>query len=277
MEKERFAMEDGEFMRLTYGKWMDIPITCYPNGEPVAPRESVWNDGCILMRPKSLQSFMVMRMWMASIPAPIRHSLTVFVPCLIGARQDRETEANCLPVLHLFLKDIEAMGVREVVTLDPHSPASYLPNLKQMHLHVVAERLKAMRDPLAAPFTGVVAPDAGAGKRAEEFGKVFDVPVYHAWKRRDTRNGTLSNIGIEPVSDGYFLVVDDICDGGATFLAVADLLKRCDCAADLYVSHGLFTKGTEALLKAFGFVYTTNSTIGDKPGVHVIDVFGEGA
>lgn len=57
------------------------------------------------------------------------------------------------------------------------------------------------------------------------------------------------------------LLIDDLCDGGATFIAEAEYLKRFfpDRKLYLFVAHGLFTKGLEHVAKHFEHVYTTNS------------------
>ena len=56
------------------------------------------------------------------------------------------------------------------------------------------------------------------------------------------------------------LIVDDICDGGGTFLGMAKALKAKH-AGTLYlaVSHGIFSKNLKALKQTFKAIYTTNS------------------
>jgi len=56
------------------------------------------------------------------------------------------------------------------------------------------------------------------------------------------------------------LVVDDICDGGATFLRLALALKAKN-AGRLYlaVSHGIFSKGLDQLLEHYEQLYTSDS------------------
>jgi len=56
------------------------------------------------------------------------------------------------------------------------------------------------------------------------------------------------------------LIVDDICDGGGTFLGLAEELKECN-SGDLYlaVSHGIFSKGSQTLLDNFKSIYSTDS------------------
>lgn len=46
-------------------------------------------------------------------------------------------------------------------------------------------------------------------------------------------------------------IVDDICDGGRTFIEAAKLLQRLEPKEiHLYVSHGIFSKGLKVLTEA---------------------------
>jgi len=58
-----------------------------------------------------------------------------------------------------------------------------------------------------------------------------------------------------------FLVVDDLCDGGGTFIGLGEAIKEINPKArlSLYITHGFFTKGLESLLEYYDRLYTTNS------------------
>jgi len=104
------------------------------------------------------------------------------------------------------------------------------------------------------------------------------VPLYHGWKKRDVSTGKISGFGCEPLPKGIgrVLVVDDICDGGGTFLGLFDAMNfgTGQVAADLYVTHGIFSQGTAALLSRYGTVYTTDSILGAPrtSGVSVLPI-----
>jgi ribose-phosphate pyrophosphokinase len=56
------------------------------------------------------------------------------------------------------------------------------------------------------------------------------------------------------------VIVDDICDGGGTFLGLAKELKDKSCGKlILIVTHGIFSKGLEKLTEVFDEVFSTNS------------------
>ncbi len=58
----------------------------------------------------------------------------------------------------------------------------------------------------------------------------------------------------------YCVIVDDICDGGRTFIELAKTLKEGGAQrVVLYVTHGIFSKGIYPLEKYIDEVYTTNS------------------
>ena len=89
-----------------------------------------------------------------------------------------------------------------------------------------------------------MAPDAGAHKRVLALGERFGAPVVCCAKLRNTATGKLSGARVlDEVPDLPLLVVDDICDGGGTFVALAALLRRhSDRPLGLYVTHGLCTR-----------------------------------
>lgn len=57
------------------------------------------------------------------------------------------------------------------------------------------------------------------------------------------------------------LIVDDICDGGATFIELAKIIKPMNPGSmTLFVTHGIFRNGTDSLYEAgFDRVITTDS------------------
>ena len=56
------------------------------------------------------------------------------------------------------------------------------------------------------------------------------------------------------------VIVDDICDGGGTFLGLATELKAKNAGElILIVTHGIFSKGLESLTSVFDKIYSTNS------------------
>ena len=115
-----------------------------------------------------------------------------------------------------------------------------------------------------------VAPDQGACEKVYELVTKCDfVTSYHLRKKRDCDTGKIFNI--EPtdpkrdISEWDMLIVDDICDGGATFIEAAKLLQTKGVRdIYLYVTHGIFSKGLEELQKYFKHVYCHHVLHDDK-------------
>ena len=88
------------------------------------------------------------------------------------------------------------------------------------------------------------------------------MPVVECGKSRDVKTGKLSRFKVyeEDLEGKTCLVVDDICDGGGTFLGLAKELKKKN-AGDLIlvVSHGIFSRGFEELLSLYTEIFTTDS------------------
>jgi len=74
------------------------------------------------------------------------------------------------------------------------------------------------------------------------------------------------------------LIVDDICDGGATFIGLAkELLILGANSVSLFVTHGIFRSGTDIIFESgISKIITTNSlpqTIENHKGeFHVIKI-----
>ena len=97
-------------------------------------------------------------------------------------------------------------------------------------------------------------PDEGALKRYSNiYG--FIIPYCSATKVRDHLTGNITSMHVSTdethLHAKRILMVDDICDGGQTFIMLANEFKRKGALeVNLFVTHGIFSKGTEVLKKA---------------------------
>lgn len=98
----------------------------------------------------------------------------------------------------------------------------------------------------------VVAVDKGATDRAQQIEEHFHTEIIFADKKRVDGQVVGHEIsgatGMIRETDTIW-IVDDLCDGGATFISIAKLLRetyKFD-KLNLYVTHGLFSKGKKEL------------------------------
>jgi ribose-phosphate pyrophosphokinase len=191
--------------------------------------------------------------------------LTLNLPYVSYARQDRVALIGEPLSAKVFCNLINSLEFDLVRVMDPHSDVvSAL--LNNVAVVPVAELLKSTVFKLGHEFPAefaLVAPDAGARKKVEAASMALGgVPVVYGGKKRDPKTGALSGFYVEGQvpPDKALLVVDDICDGGYTFIALAAVLrKQTTMPLYLYVTHGLFTKGIQPLLDAgYRKIYCAN-------------------
>jgi ribose-phosphate pyrophosphokinase len=185
------------------------------------------------------------------------------LPYLPGARQDRGAPLGA----KVYADFINSLGIDHVVCVDPHSDVA--PALYDRLTVVPITEVIALS---AAGFQGVIVPDLGARKRAEAVAAKLDLPIYQATKHRDFATGKLSSFECEPLPEhGDFLVVDDICDGGGTFLGLADTTGLHRTRLGLWVTHGIFSNGALGkLFDKYSWIASTDS----HPGAPEITHFG---
>lgn len=237
----------------------DFPFFNFPAGELHMKAEDgmyTGNEYALIQGEIDINDYFKLQLWAQVVKQQGGHP-TAIIPYLPGMRADRGT-----PSSGLFYADmINATDIR-VITLDPHSKESeqfYERLTSVFPVNIVSDYLKQEHD-----YLGVIAPDKGATARAAQYAKEFDVPLYVFEKDRDFESGHINSITAPDdfPTDGIrrMLVVDDICDGGRTFNMLADVVKSKNNYAtlDLFVTHGIFSKGISNLSR-YEEIYTTDS------------------
>lgn len=195
------------------------------------------------------------------------------LPYIPYARQDRAMTSGDAFSLKVIGKMINGMGFRTVTVTDPHSNVAAA-CIDHMHVNDQYSVFSGVRQSFRNTY--IVAPDAGASKKCEDFAKrVGAYGVITCAKERELSTGKITGFKLldNVPFDADFLVLDDLCDGGRTFVEVANVLRHYEpTRLDLAVTHGLFTKGTSVVTSIYDKVFTTNSFISDKSGTIVIDL-----
>lgn len=183
----------------------------------------------------------------------------LIMPYVPGARADRGVPFG----LSIYADFINSLAIDQIIIFDPHSQRT--PELLHANDNLTVLYPKDLFDQkhmraVLNGYNGIIAPDKGATLRAQAVADVAGLPVFTATKDRDEKTGQLSNFQIEGLDpDGFYLIVDDICDGGGTFLGLVEA-SGLEGHIDLYVSHGVFSKNALVNLEnTFEYVYTTNS------------------
>jgi ribose-phosphate pyrophosphokinase len=199
--------------------------------------------------------------------------LTIYMPYLPGARADRGKPFGA----KVYADIINSFNAKEIVCFDPHSPV--MPGLIN-NLRIV-DSAKIITDTVLknpGGWAGIISPDEGSRERSGRIAEAAGLPLIQAYKHRDFDTGKLHDFSCDPLPDpdGRYLLVDDICDGGGTFMGTAQATGLDPKQLSLWVSHGVFSGNAPANLTHYGEVWTTNSHPGAlNPEVNatVVDVF----
>jgi ribose-phosphate pyrophosphokinase len=196
----------------------------------------------------------------------------LIIPYFPGARADRVSPGVEEPFgLGVYAHFIKSLMLDQIIIFDPHSEATEaifaedgLQNLTIVESHELFSRPEVHQQ-MKWNYSAIVAPDKGAVKRASAVADVLDIPVITAEKTRDPQTGKLTGFSVDlPERDeegeNYYLIVDDICDRGGTFLGLAEASGLDWGRIDLFVSHGVFSSDAVKILpEKFENIYTTNS------------------
>ena len=206
------------------------------------------------------------------------------IPYFPYGRQDRVTFTDTAFSLKPICKLINSLKFDEVKIFDPHSDVT---SALLERVDVVSQKLlfrsgmAELHGLAAQEYLTVIAPDAGAVKKAFEVAKCLKRPFASATKRRSLSTGELDAVSVEHIEEPLenVLIVDDICDGGATFIKLAKVLRAKGAKkVYLYVTHGIFSKGIENLLdNGIDRVYTTDTFLSgiSHPNLIVHKVVGD--
>ena len=180
------------------------------------------------------------------------------IPYLPGARADRGHPFGA----KIYADLINMANLDQVICFDPHSPVmpGLIDNLTIVHADIPIRNHVQGRSGKNG-YVGVLCPDEGAVERSERIARALHLPVFYATKHRDFDTGKLS--GFVPPADlpaeGRLLLADDICDGGGTFIGLAEAASLTRDRLTLWVSHGVFSGNAHLLTEHFGEIYTTDS------------------
>lgn len=206
-------------------------------------------------------------------------NLVLLIAYMPYGRQDRVCNRGEPHSLNVMCTLINSLGFNKVFVIDPHSDVveALLDNVELVTMDYIVFASDG------GPFTecdAFVSPDGGAYKKVTQCAQVHGTPIIRADKIRDVKTGNLS--GFEVYADDLtgqdVLILDDICDGGGTFIGLAEKLREKGAMkVSLYVTHGMFTKGVQSLLKHVDEIwcYEYNGSPEEEYLVNKIELFKE--
>lgn len=204
--------------------------------------------------------------------------INLYAPYFLGSRSDRKFEGGS----NNYLKDvicpiINSLKFKSITACDPHSDVleACLNNFEKINNYsVVNFAFNHLYENKNRNFM-LLSPDGGALKKVYKLAEQleYNEDILSCSKSRGI-DGKLTKTEVphfDLTKDA--IIVDDICDGGATFINIAKIIKERYELHDLndklgmmprgelvlIVTHGIFSKGFSELEKYFDKIYCTNS------------------
>jgi len=257
-------------------KYLNLDKQFSPLGKSIAFKSFVFNGGephikisealtandevTITTRVRSFNDFGLLLIATDALRRMDVEKIHLVLPYFPAARQDRVMVAGESLSVKVYADIINAQNYQSVTILDAHSEvtSAVLNRVRNISNHKFVNTLLQNHSDYV-----LVSPDGGALKKIYKLSQYLDgVPVIEGSKKRDVKTGKLSGFTVyaDDLEGKTCIVVDDICDGGGTFLGLAKELKQKNCGKlILIVTHGIFSRGLEQLTETFDHVYSTDS------------------
>lgn len=200
------------------------------------------------------------------------------VPYLPYARQDRACSEGESFALKVFADIINSYKFDMVFTADNHSEVATA--LINNCINISTEKYRAGQQEIDNIFNRdqiFIAPDIGSVKKVRKLADIYQKNMVRCDKARNPHTGKIlfsEVLDKELVETGSrFLVIDDICSYGGTFIGIAKAIRKInpDARLELYITHGFFDGGLEILLEHYDNIYTTDSVCTlTHPNLHII-------
>ncbi|MBJ7539728.1 ribose-phosphate diphosphokinase [Marinomonas transparens] len=203
--------------------------------------------------------------------------LRLEIPYLPYARQDRVCAEGQAFSLQLMAKLIKNLNIEELAVWDCHSNVGLeLTGATNVPATEIIKSDSRLSDLLRSPKAVLVCPDKGALQRCSELKEELNISnMVICEKQRNPTTGKITHTDVltDDLTGKVAIITDDICDGGYTFIKIAEQLKAKNAEkVVLYVTHGIFSKGLSVFEGLIDEIYTTTSfTHQPSDKLHVID------
>lgn len=254
---------DPQFTPFGSNNALEFESLVFPGGEPhiriLTPLSS--KKVSISYRIDSFEKFGILFLAVDALKRMGCEEMELFLPYFPAARQDRVANSGEALSVKVMANLINSLGFNKVMILDPHSDVVSALINKVSILSNLAFIQKISN--LFEEFPVFIAPDAGSHKKVNKLSvNLGGFPIVECTKSRNIQTGVLSDFKVyaDDLKEQDCLIIDDICDGGGTFIGLAQALKAKN-AGKIYlaVSHGIFSKGPEVLAEHFEKVFFTDS------------------
>jgi len=191
-------------------------------------------------------------------------TLNLEIPYMPYSRQDRVCSTGQAFSLQLMSELLSTLKIGRLVTWDCHSQVSVdLTGAFNVSATDIIKSSDELVSILKQPDSVLICPDKGALSRCKDLTQQLNLKqMVNCEKCRDPATGKITHteVLINDLTGKTAVITDDICDGGYTFIKIAEQLKTKNIDhVVLYVTHGIFSKGIEVFDGLIDSIFTTNS------------------
>ena len=237
---------------------IDYSISRFPDGEvQITLGEFSHKDGVLIACRITSSEELFILMQVCDILRRHGVGFLISIYYLMSMRMDRVMDFNRPFSLSIVCAILDNLGATSIGLYCPHSE-----EYKRLFNKTSTLELCSCFPNIDTTIYQLVLPDRGAKNRDKGTG--FIGPYIFGKKCRDLTSGKIISIGIENPEclDGRSLLIrDDLCDGGGTFVGIAEAIKKVqpDSKISIYIDHMVNPRGIENLSKTFDHVWFTNS------------------
>jgi len=191
-------------------------------------------------------------------------AINLELPYLPYARQDRVCAPGQAFSLEVLKGLLDSLNLKQLITWDCHSQVGVdLTGATNIDPASIIKKDPVLTKLLTDANTVLICPDKGAVNRCTHIKESLNISeMVLCEKRRDPVTGKIikTEVLVDDLSDKVAVITDDICDGGFTFIKIAEQLQEKNVAkVVLFVTHGIFSKGLAVFDGLVDEVVTTNS------------------
>jgi ribose-phosphate pyrophosphokinase len=257
-------------VKINDGKPLDISFLTFSGGERhiqlPETNSLIANQVEILARIRDTTSIMDLLLVVNALRYQFGDNVNInlTLPYLPYARQDRVCATGQAFSLEVFSGLLTSLRLNKITVWDCHSQEGLdltgAINVSPENIIKASESLVSI---LTAPDSVLVCPDQGAQARCTAIKNTLAVQeMVQCFKKRDPATGKILNteVEVDSLEGKTAIITDDICDGGFTFIKIAEQLKEKGAKkVILFVTHGIFSKGLTVFQGLIDEIYTTNS------------------
>ena len=234
-----------------------IKIVIFPDGQPHVNISGIetGDNVKVIARLRDPMELMLLLQTSNALSNLRANKEELVIPYLMGARFDRIMSKGDSVDLRIVADMINYCGFKKVKIFDVHSDTALqlINNSESIDNNILIEQY-------TKPNSILICPDAGAAKKVYKIINKNIVDIVQCIKTRDLTNRgkiTLQVLQPEKCKDKDCVIIDDLCDGGGTFLGIAEQITPKSLT--LIVSHGIFSKGVDTLKAYFSEIIVSDS------------------